>query len=429
MNCPVCNREYAVKLSICPGCGAMENDSVREELEVKKFRISPPKTMENKEMLQTPKQIETPIVKAKINPMPISSVQKQISEKPLEKIPTTEIRVKDTEPTLIEFQSKKSALPEWRLQVQNAVQKRFGNENVSSANGLVARTEGATALKLQPHYQIETVAETAPETAVYENKTLNDALKRIAESRQKFLFQEEIAVECAPAETVAPQKNYPFRIAAREGEILPEPKPATPNYTVKPRPAVTLKAEPKKFDTNKLPPLSEEVSDAFDIHKTSVDKETPKADLKLVETEEFIEEAEEIEDIAPVPMRFNAGLFDLIIGSFATLILLAPFMLKGGWFTFSGFLGFSAVCAVVMFVYMTVAIGFYGRTIGMRLFSLEVVDIEGENYPTIHQAAVSSSLYLVSMLFGGAGFLTIPFNEEKRAVHDIVSKTIVVKEI
>jgi uncharacterized RDD family membrane protein YckC len=63
----------------------------------------------------------------------------------------------------------------------------------------------------------------------------------------------------------------------------------------------------------------------------------------------------------------------------------------------------------------------------MRLFSLELVDIEGEHYPTIHQAAVSSAVYILSLTFGGAGFLTLLFNDEKRAVHDIVSKTIVVK--
>ena len=141
-------------------------------------------------------------------------------------------------------------------------------------------------------------------------------------------------------------------------------------------------------------------------------------------------EQPEIEDCAPFAMRFNAGLFDLIIGSFSSLILLAPFMAIGGeWFTFAGFLTFLATCSVIMFIYMTIAIGFFGRTVGMRLFSLEVVDIEGENYPTLHQAAVSSSLYLLSLALGGIGFITLLLNPEKRAVHDLVSGTIVVKEL
>ncbi len=69
-----------------------------------------------------------------------------------------------------------------------------------------------------------------------------------------------------------------------------------------------------------------------------------------------------------------------------------------------------------------------GKSFGMRLFSLELIDIEGEEYPTLHQAAVSSAVYLLSLAFGGVGFLTLAFNDEKRAVHDLVSGTIVVKE-
>jgi len=128
-------------------------------------------------------------------------------------------------------------------------------------------------------------------------------------------------------------------------------------------------------------------------------------------------------------MRFNAGLFDLIIGSFTSLILLAPFMLWGGsWLSTAGVFAFLATCAIVMFVYLTTAVGLYGRTVGMRLFSLEIIDIENEDYPTLHQAAVSAAVYLLSLALGGIGFLTMPFNEEKRAVHDLVSGTIIVKE-
>ena len=425
MNCPVCNRKHAVTLSICPSCGAMMNDSVREELEVKKAPVLKPNATEKKEFFNVPNKIESPILKPRVNAPIIASVPNPI----LEKTVTSENLTKPTAPTLVEFQSKNAAFPEWRLQLQNAVRKRLDSDAIQTSGGAIARTEGATALKIQPQYVAETVADVAPEFAVHANPTLNNALRRIAQSRQQFLVSEEIAIAPIVAETPAPTKVYPYRIAAKSGEIIPDARTATANYTVKPRTAVTLKTETKEFDTNKLPPLNAEVSKAFDIHKTLSDdeaEEIQKTELKLVETEEI---AEEIEDIAPFSMRFNAGLFDLIIGSFATLILLAPFMLRGEWFSFGGFLGFLAVCAVVMFVYMTVAVGFYGRTVGMRLFALEVVDIEGENYPTIHQAAVSSSLYLLSMAFGGVGFLTLPFNEDKRAVHDLASGTIVVKEI
>jgi uncharacterized RDD family membrane protein YckC len=91
-------------------------------------------------------------------------------------------------------------------------------------------------------------------------------------------------------------------------------------------------------------------------------------------------------------------------------------------------LAFAAVWALVLFFYMTITLGFYGKTIGMRLFSLELVDAVENEYPTLHQAAVNSGLFILSLPFAGAGFLTVFFNEEGRAFHDLVSGTILVRE-
>jgi len=138
---------------------------------------------------------------------------------------------------------------------------------------------------------------------------------------------------------------------------------------------------------------------------------------------------EELEDLAPFAMRFNSGIFDLIIGAFTSLILLAPFMISGGnWFSFAGFFAFLVTCAIVMFIYMTTAIGMFGKTVGMKIFSLETIDIEENDYPTFHQAAVSSSVYLVSLALGGIGFLPALFNSERRTAPDLLSGTIIVRE-
>ena len=81
-----------------------------------------------------------------------------------------------------------------------------------------------------------------------------------------------------------------------------------------------------------------------------------------------------------------------------------------------------------MFIYLTTTVGLSGKTLGMKLFSLEIVDIEENAYPTFHQAAVSSAVYLLSLALGGLGFLTLLMNNEKRAAHDLLSGTIIVKE-
>ncbi len=411
------------------------NDSVRKELNPK---ISPVAKQINFEMK------EKSLASNKLNHQITVA---DSSNPPEPKRHTAEITIKMTSPTLVDFQRKDVGVPEWRLKVQNAVRKRQGqdelltemavlpsarqseNSNSQPARQKILAISGANALK------VEIVAEEVP--SEQQNATLSSALQRIEDSRRKFLEEEK--AEVLP-EILAPPANnkHPFYIATKQAEVAPTVVKATVNPPIKPKLAPPLRLDSEPLDTNKLPPLPQEVKSAFGfaqrlinnfVGDAKVEKIAEKEEIKdaeIVETEELIEE---IDDCAPLAMRFNAGLFDLIIGSFLSMILIAPFVISGGsWFTFEGFLAFLATTAIVMFIYLTTTIGFYGRTFGMRLFSLEVVDIEGEEYPTMHQAAVSSAVYILSLLFGGVGFLTILFNEENRAAHDLVSKTIVVKE-
>jgi uncharacterized RDD family membrane protein YckC len=141
-----------------------------------------------------------------------------------------------------------------------------------------------------------------------------------------------------------------------------------------------------------------------------------------------IEDAER-EEIAPFVFRFNAGLFDFIISGFLSLIILSPFIMLGGnFFNVEGAFAFLVTCSIVMFLYITAAVGLLGRTLGMGLFSLEMIDAEDNDYPTFNQAAVSSCVYLLSLALGGIGFATIFWNKDSRAAHDLLSGTMVVRE-
>lgn len=457
MNCPKCNRNLVPTLSICTTCGTMVKDSVREELEVKistvprhvKTEFRGKATMSNKPLLQPPAARASQPVMNK--PTTGSSVIKnQAVNKPV----TTEISSKLTSPTLVDFQPKSTALPEWRLQLQNAVRQRKEHnqphEETATAPTIVHRTNGSAALKA------EVLELERQETVLHENEKVNNALRRIEQSRKMFYVEEK--PKAAPIET-APKKDFPFRIAAKNDDV-PAVKTETKtsaNFApvAKPKLVSSLRADKPDFDTNKLPPLPQEAKISTSFEKRPVEtpekietravepaalekaEETINAELPKIKishpteeaAEEIIEEAEEIEDCAPFAMRFNAGVFDFLIGSFASLILLAPFILLGGdWFTLAGLFAFLATNAIVMFVYMTTAIGLFGKTFGMKMFSLEIIDIEENDYPTFHQAAVSSSVYLLSLALGGTGFLTVPFTSERRAVHDIVSGTVVVRE-
>lgn len=429
----------------------MINDSVREEL---RGKISPVvKTASNAPKEKFPMPNETKQAVKVVEP-----------PKPILKAEISEINSPPT-PTLVEFHSKNAAIPEWRLQLQNTVRKRqdrSATENGKAAFPPIQKTKlvmsGATALKAQPIEKTEEI-----EIASVKNPTLSSALERIKNSRQKFLREEEqLKINATISETAKPVKNFPFHIAGKTSDAAPNTAAnASANVAVKPALTIPAKIETKDLETNKLPapPKPAPIATNFEKRAVAFEEETrtveskdfeekievtektkfeaapakiestAKVEPEAIETEDAAAE-EEIDDCAPFAMRFNAGLFDLIIGSFASLLLLSPFMLTGGesWLTVAGAAAFLATCALVMFIYLTAAIGKYGKTFGMHLFSLEVIDIEDEQYPTLHQAAVSSALYLISLAFGGLGFVTMFFNEEKRAVHDLVSGTIVVKE-
>jgi uncharacterized RDD family membrane protein YckC len=451
----------------------MMNDSVREELR-DKISIAP-KSVKMEVKPSPPVFIPKPSVpvmnqKAEIKPemtadiMPPKPVFKQPAAAPAApsasaaavavKTNTTEIAPKATSPTLVEFQNKNATLPDWRLQLQNAVRKRVDNvpttapvEMKAAVSRVHLPTNGANALKA------EVFEETAPAVVTNSNPKLANALRRIEESRRRF-FTEDAKEEIAPkTPQPAPGKNYPFYLATKNAEVLPKPA----EMKAAPAPAPVLQKptfedlpviEKKPLDTNKLKPLpnaavisdnlekasddlleiKEEVINAPMIKISRVISDEDEDILELEETES-IEDEPETEDLAPFAMRFNSAVFDLIIGAFTSLILLAPFMLsKGNWVSVAGVLAFLVTCAIVMFVYLTTAIGMFGKTVGMKIFSLETIDIEENDYPTFHQAAVSSSVYLVSLALGGVGFLPALFNSERRTAPDLLSGTIVVKE-
>ncbi len=458
MNCPVCNRNLVVTLSVCPACGTMMNDSVREELILKKSPVLKPRENKSKEkpfMTEKPhlKPPQRPVLSAPkiyVENKPLAENITMTEEKTADRKPVTaKLGVKPTSPTLVEFQHKENVLPEWRLELKNAVRQKLQKNQPAAGEDLfptprvINRTVGATALK--PEY----FEETEPQPILHENKTVQNALLRIEQSRQMFYAGEETAtVETVEA---APKKDFPYYIASRSNEFTaPKIEAKTPAYTVaKPKLISSIPAENFKRDTNKLPPLPKpaKISTNFDrqIEPVIIEeilpekieikaktiapeiKITPQKDDDFIETEEIV--VEENEDLAPFAMRFNAGLFDLLIGGFAALVLLAPFVLLGGeWFTTAGLLAFLATCSIVMFIYMTTAVGMFGKTFGMKMFALEIIDIEENDYPTFHQAAVSAAVYLLSLALGGSGFLTVLFTDEKRAVHDIVSGTLIVKD-
>ncbi len=437
MNCLVCKRELAPTLSICLKCGAMVNDSVREEAETSITRLSGP--------LEAPVAL-LPEIKQETARVATSTADSAVAAIP-KRAGTSDLPPKCTSPTLVDFQPKYTMLPDWRLQLQNSVRMRstdgvrelaLAGNDTRSVEPESKGTKTITASKNASANANDT------EDAA-KNPMVANALRRIEESRKAYL------PEAGPKPAAAPQRNYPFNVVGRAeaSAAAPAVMPAAPIISgQKPKLVSSLRIEKRAYDTNKLPPIakitepdlgrsvviadtSEPINEVEIRQETEVKMaEAPRAEIvaeePLIET--TFEAAEEYDDLAPFSMRFAAGLFDVVIGAIGTLIIVSPFISGGTWLSVSGVLAFTALLGIFLFLYLTASISLWGSSFGMRIFSLELIDADDSSTPTVHQSAVHSAVYLLSLAFLGAGFLTILFNEEKRAVHDLVSGTLVIRD-
>lgn len=401
MICPGCKKNLSLALSICPSCGTMVGDSVREELASKIVPIPKNESLKNlsKASSQSDKSKSDKPNQDELDKAMNNSKKEQPKieiQASARRSKTSEVRTKSTDPTLVEFQTKTQAVPEWKLHLQNAVRKRLDHSKITSQSQDKATLQVSEGLE-------------KTKSSEKKNDILERALRRIEKSRSNFCHISEI-------DNVTPNNNKP------KPENKPIKKPEIKTFPIKDNHEGT-----QKFDTTKLPPLSEVLTKPFEqqeIHAKAVDcvEDSIKAESEYSE--------EILEDLAPISHRLGAGLFDLVFGTLISLALILPFaVFSKTSFLMETIFAFLTVIAIVMFVYLTTSIAFFGKTIGMRIFSLEIVDVEENEYPTLHQAAINTVVYLLSLLTFGLGFLPALFNQERRAMHDLVAGTIVVKQL
>ncbi len=455
MNCPECRKPLNNLLSACSGCGLIVDEDVRNELGI--YRLFP-------ENNATISQISsrTPMPQIQGN----SAINSANYNQPIGKSYTADLNTKETSPTLVEFPNKNANLPEWRLKLQEAVKTRKDIQTASLPKPIITKrravsTRGANALAVDVYERSE--------PKISANPLLDLAMQRIEKSRQKYEFLESTKVieQKIQQPVLAQVQAKPFHIVQNKTHIEEQPSSTFEannfnNYNnlngelnevvVNKAPRMIrveesdlvnqantpLSMRPKieRIKTNKLPALipakvSSSLGKVFS-NGEMLEEILIKDDAKIVEISKPLENTESLEndDIPPFAMRVNSALFDLIIGAFLSVILLSPLVLIGkNLFTMEGFFGFLGVFSVVMFSYLTITIGIYGKTLGMRLFSLEVINATDSDFPSFNQSAISSSVYLLSLALGGIGFLAIFFNDDRRAAHDLLSGTVVVREL
>ena len=133
-------------------------------------------------------------------------------------------------------------------------------------------------------------------------------------------------------------------------------------------------------------------------------------------------------DSAPIFRRLLSALTDLLVVALLSSPILALTELpKLEWET-PRVISFAAGTFLVMsFIYLTISVAFTGRTIGMKLLALRVVDARTGLIPTGGQSAGRSIVYLLSLAAAGIVLMYTFIDREKQTVHDRFSRTAVIR--
>jgi uncharacterized RDD family membrane protein YckC len=131
---------------------------------------------------------------------------------------------------------------------------------------------------------------------------------------------------------------------------------------------------------------------------------------------------------APVPYRLLSGIIDLMVVCLLASPLVALVNLTQlPWQDYRVIVFATATFVVMGFLYLTIITALTGRTMGMRLFSLRVVDARTGLIPTGTQSAGRALVYMLSIASAGIALMFTFIDREGQAPHDRFSRTAVVR--
>ncbi|MFN2531954.1 MAG: RDD family protein [Pyrinomonadaceae bacterium] len=339
--------------------------------------------------------------------------------------PVVSNKTKRKTSTLIEFPGvSRSSLPEWRKELSERVrevQERRAKEAAQEAEIQREQRETQSSavpqLELLPHASLPTM-----------NPLVAAALKRIERAHQ-VQRRESSAPRQATAVAYAPRRDE-----VENSDHLESPLP--PQFHVAHNPgSAELQTEPglqeKVHNLVVVPPLEPE----------PVVKQTPPSAPKRLIVDDpndpalnyldSISKSICVDEINPhrasLFRRLVGGLIDLLIA--ATLSSPVVLILKYSGTSLDelrsiAFLTGTAV--IITFLYLTISTALTGRTWGMRLLRLKVIDMKTGLIPTGGQSAGRAIVYLISLTAAGLGILCALASREGQTVHDRLTRTAVI---
>jgi len=329
-------------------------------------------------------------------------------------------------PSLLEFPGiNRSALPEWRKELSERVrekQERRAREAVLEANGetTIIVDDNGTAppiLELLPQAELPPL-----------NPIVEAALKRIERAHVQtssfshgnsalataVAYQEQPAfAERAFSEPQkVPMLASPLIELANEPFIGATPAEKTHNLAVVRNPT-TAQEEAKAVITKPKRLIRESNDPALNY-------------LDMVPTALLVERREYV--AASAALRALAAIVDLSL----VLALTSPLVALNSFTSLEWqnwrVIAFSASSFLLVgFLYLTIVTAFTGRTLGMRICSLRVVDARNGLIPTGSQSAGRAIIYLSSLAPAGILLLYALLDSEKNTLHDRFTRTTVIR--
>lgn len=332
---------------------------------------------------------------------------------------------------LIEFPGSRNAMPVWRKELAERVreaQERKARETAAAEDGL--ENSAAPQLELLPQ------AEAAPV-----NPLVAAALKRIerahlataptvsnvskplaavayAHSNYEPVVEPSTASQVAVLEE-AVVESYARPQTFEEPETRPfELEPRTPNLVVV-QTTETAPAEAEEIRRDALP---------ISRSRRVISDDASNPALNYLDSIPTALRVDRTTQSAGALRRLFAGLLDLaLLTLLYSPIALGLELVQGNWLNPQVMALAITSLFLIGFLYFTVCTGLTGRTFGLRILGLRIVDVRTGLIPTGGQSAKRSFLYLFSLLSAGLLFLGILLDSDHRTPHERFSRTAIVR--
>lgn len=377
MRCPSCGARYDNPSVRCPECGALQNE-----------------VSENSS--------------ASASSGPANNVKETPSTKTITRKPSPPKRTR----SLIEFPGvNRNARPQWRKELGERVRKVQGKR----AKEAILETSEVGPLFSEPEPKTPPVLELLPQNEIPPtNPLVVAALRRIERAHSQpggntavetaVAYEEQPTLE--PNSAADPAIDEPVSKPERTHSLAVVP---TQEVITTEIPQEPIAPEPKK--PRRL------IDDRNDPALNYLDSIPTAVRLERLEYRS-----------APLFRRMFGALADLAVVGFLSLPFLALTELTNLEWQNPRVIGFAVgTYLVVGFLYLTVSVALTGRTIGMKLFSLRVVDARTGLIPTGGQSAGRSLVYLLSFASAGIAFMYTFIDREKQSVHDRFARTAVIR--